>query len=143
MNVLEESSYSDSAMVMEDADVCVIPKQEFFALLFSNRDIAEKFIKMLSMDVLESEDRLLKLAYNSVRKRVSESLLMLQKNYKKENDTKNFSMPVSREDLASITGASKETVIRTLSDFKEEGLIDISGSTITIINEAKLKNMRN
>lgn len=143
INVLEESSYSDSAMVMEDADVCIIPKQEFFALLFSNRDIAEKFIKMLSADVLESEDRLLKLAYNSVRKRVSESLLMLQKSYQKEGDTGKFSMPVSREDLASITGASKETVIRTLSDFKDEGLIDINGSTITIVNESKLKNMRN
>jgi CRP-like cAMP-binding protein/CheY-like chemotaxis protein len=143
LNLLEEALYSDSAMVMEEAEVCVIPKQEFFALLFSNRDIAEKFIKMLSSDVLESEDRLLKLAYNSVRKRVSESLLLLQKNYQKENDKSKFSMPVSREDLASITGASKETVIRTLSDFKEEGLIDISGSTITILNDAKLKNMRN
>lgn len=143
MNLLEESFYSESAMVMEDADVCVIPKQEFFALLFSNKDIAEKFIKMLSNDVQESEDRLLKLAYNSVRKRVAESLLLLQKSYKKETDTGNFSMSVSREDLASITGASKETVIRTLSDFKEEGLIDINGSTITIANEMKLKNMRN
>lgn len=143
INLLEDASYSDSAMVMEDADVCVIPKQEFFALLFSNRDIAEKFIKMLSADVLESEDRLLKLAYNSVRKRVSESLLMLQKSYKKEDDTGKFSMPVSREDLASITGASKETVIRTLSDFKDEGLIDINGSTITIVNESKLRSMRN
>ncbi len=143
LNLLEDAVYSDSAMAMEDVDICVIPRQEFFALLYSNRDIAEKFIKMLSSDVLESEDRLLKLAYNSVRKRVSESLLLLQKNYQKEDDKGRFSMPVSREDLASITGASKETVIRTLSDFKEEGLIDISGSTITIVNETKLKNLRN
>jgi CRP-like cAMP-binding protein/CheY-like chemotaxis protein len=143
MNLLEEAVYSDSAMTMEDSDVCIIPRQEFFALLSSNSDIAAKFIKMLSSNILESEDRLLKLAYNSVRKRVSESLLMLQKNYQKENDKNKFSMPVSREDLASITGASKETVIRTLSDFKEEGLIDIGGSTITIINETKLKNLKN
>jgi CRP-like cAMP-binding protein len=143
MNLLEDEVYSDSAMTMEETDICVIPRKEFFALLFSNRDIAEKFVKMLSSNVLESEDRLLKLAYNSVRKRVSESLLMLQKNYQKENDKGKFSMPVSREDLASITGASKETVIRTLSDFKEEGLIDINGSTITIVNEIKLKNIKN
>jgi CRP-like cAMP-binding protein len=143
MNLLEDVLYSDSAMTMEDSDICIIPKQEFFALLFSNNDIAIKFIKMLSSNILESEDRLLKLAYNSVRKRVSESLLMLQKSYQKENDKGNFSIPVLREDLASITGASKETVIRTLSEFKDEGLIDISGSTITIINETKLKNMKN
>ncbi len=143
MNLLEDSVYSDSAATMDDTEICVIPKQEFFALLFSNRDIAEKFIKMLSCNVIEGEERLVKLAYNSVRKRVAESLLMLQKNYQKENTTGNFSMPVSREDLASITGASKETVIRTISDFKEEGLIDISGSTITILNETKLRNMKN
>ena len=143
MNLLEDEVYSDSATAMEDAEICIIPKKEFFALLFSNRDIAEKFVKMLSSNVLESKDRLLKLAYNSVRKRVSESLLMLLKNYQKEDDNDKCNMPVSREDLASITGASKETVIRTLSDFKEEGLIEIKGSIITIINETKLKNMKN
>jgi CRP-like cAMP-binding protein/AmiR/NasT family two-component response regulator len=143
MNLLEDSVYSDSAATMEDSEICIIPKQEFFALLFSNPDIAEKFIKMLSNDLKESEERLIKLAYNSVRKRVAESLLMLKKNYKQQNSNGNFSMPVSREDLASITGASKEAVIRTLSDFKDEKLIDISGSTITITNENKLVNMRN
>lgn len=142
INLLEDSTYSDSAMTLEDCEICVIPKQEFFALLFSNRDIAEKFIKMISSNVLESEERLLKLAYNSVRKRVAESLLFIRKNYGKDETTL-FSMPVSRDDVASITGASKETVIRTLSDFKDEGLIDINGSTITILNESKLFNMRN
>jgi len=130
-------------MALEDSEICIIPKKEFFALLFSNRDIAEKFIKMLSNDVKESEERLLKLAYNSVRKRVAESLMMLNDNYKKQNSSDQFSMPVSREDLACITGASKETVIRTLSDFKDEGLVSIDGSKITIVNELKLRHMRN
>lgn len=141
LNLLENSEYSDSAMALEDAEICVIPRQEFFALLYSSRDIAEKFIKMLSNDVKESEERLLKLAYNSVRKRVAESLMMLNDHYKNDNGA--FTMPISREDLASITGASKETVIRTLSDFKDEGLVSIEGSKITIANEAKLRNMRN
>ena len=68
---------------------------------------------------------------------------MLQHSYQKENASDKFSMPVSRDDLASIVGASKETVIRTLSDFKDEGLIEINGSTITIVNENKLINMKN
>ncbi|MCU0428516.1 MAG: response regulator [Cytophagaceae bacterium] len=141
INLLEESTYTESAMAMEDTEICVVPKQEFFAVLYSNKDIAEKFIKMLSSDLRSNEDRLIKLAYNSVRKRVSESLLMLAENYRKVNEK--VVMPVSREDLASITGASKETVIRTISDFKEEGLIEIQGSQITLLNETKLRNMRN
>lgn len=143
INLLDDSVYSDSATTLEDSEVCIIPKQEFFALLFSKPDIAEKFIKMLSSNIIESEERLVKLAYNSVRKRVAESLLMLEKNYPKNGTADKFSMPVSREDLASITGASKETVIRTLSDFKDEGLIEIAGSTITIIKNDKLVNMKN
>jgi len=143
MSLIEESQYNDSAMTMEESELCIIPKKEFFALLYSNKEIAKKFIKMLSSNIIENEERLVKLAYNSVRKRVSESLLMLQKSYQNKAIEGNFSMHVSREDLASITGASKETVIRTLSDFKEEGLIEISGSTITIVKEEKLATMRN
>lgn len=141
-NLLEGSVYGDSAMTLEDSEICILPKEEFFALLYSNMDIASKFIKMLSNNVLEGEERLLKLAYNSVRKRVAESLLMLKDRYPQQKESL-FTMPVSREDLASITGASKETVIRTLSDFKDEGLVEIDGSRITLVKEEKLRNMRN
>ena len=97
---------------------------------------------MLANDGLEKEDRLLKLAYGSVRKRVADSLLMFKRRY--ENMTSEFfNMPISRDDLASTVGAAKETVIRMLTDFKEEGLIQISGSTITVIHVDKLMAMKN
>ncbi len=138
LDLLQNDSYSESAVTLEDSEICIIPKPEFFALLFSNMDIASKFIKMLSSDVREGEERLISLAYNSVRKRVAQSLLRVYANH---GDI--TGMAVSREDLASITGASKETVIRTLSDFKMEGLIQVEGSKISILQEAKLKNLKN
>ncbi|MFN8436632.1 MAG: response regulator [Cytophagales bacterium] len=141
-NLLEDQAYSESAMALDESEICMIPKQEFFALVNSNISIANKFIKLLANDVKENEDRLIKLAYNSVRKRVAESILMLNDNFNSNSGSK-FTMPISRDDLASIAGASKETVIRTISDFKDENLIDISGSKITIINEDKLRKMKN
>jgi CRP-like cAMP-binding protein len=54
-----------------------------------------------------------------------------------------FTMPISRDDLAAMVGTATESVIRTLSDFKEEGLIKIQGSAITIVNEEKLRRMKN
>jgi CRP/FNR family transcriptional regulator, polysaccharide utilization system transcription regulator len=85
---------------------------------------------------------LIDLAYNSVRKRVADALIRLQDRY--HNDGQNvFTMSILRDDLASIVGTAKETVIRTLSDFKEEGLIDIKGSRITIVENKKLENMFN
>ncbi|WMJ73201.1 response regulator [Cytophagaceae bacterium ABcell3] len=141
-DLLEENYYSESAETLEETELVVIPKQDFFSLVHQNRDVSAKFIKMLANNLIEKEERLLKLAYNSVRKRVAESLIMLRDRYKKESDSQ-FKMAVSREDLSNIVGASKETVIRTLADFKEEKLVDLSGSTITLLDEGKLEKMRN
>ncbi len=143
MNLLEDSEHTESAMALEDSEIHVIPKDEFFAVLFSNKSIAEKFIKLLSNNLIEKEERLLKLAYNSVRKRVAESLLMLYNNFHKEENKTDFTMAVYRDDLAAIVGASKETVIRTLSDFKDEGLVNIAGSKISIADLPKLQKMKN
>lgn len=141
-SLLEDHPFSDSAMALEDASIVTIPKDDFFKLLYSNRDIAAKFIKILADNVKENEERLLKLAYNSVRKRVAEALIMLKKRYEKEGD-KTFCMAISRDDLASIVGTSTETVIRTLSDFKDEKLIEINASRITLLDLDKLQIMRN
>lgn len=138
--LIEEQPYSDAAIVTEQARAVLIPKEDFFALLYGNRDVANKFIKMLSGNLAEMENRLIRLAYNSVRKRVSEALLMLQKHFAGDNQA---GIPVSREDLAGIVGTATETVVRTLSDFKDEGLIAVKGSNILIIEPEKLAMMKN
>jgi CRP/FNR family transcriptional regulator, polysaccharide utilization system transcription regulator len=140
-SLIEGSEYIDSAMAIEDTEAVIIPKDEFFALLYTNRDVAAKFIRMLSGNVAEMQTRLLQLAYNSVRKRVAETLLMLQKRYSREGE--NLSMVLAREDLAGMAGTSTETAVRTLTDFKDEGLIAVSGSLITILNPDKLSKMKN
>jgi CRP-like cAMP-binding protein/CheY-like chemotaxis protein len=140
--LLEEDKYSDEAMAMEDSEVCMIPKDNFYSLVYKNSEVSRKFIKMLSDNLQEKEDLLLKLAYNSVRKRVAEALVTLYSRYKKENET-SFSMNISREDLANLAGTAPETAIRTLSDLKEERLIDIKGGVISILDIDKLTKVRN
>ena len=68
--------------------------------------------------------------------------MTLYNKYKKETEEK-FSIAISREDLANLVGTATETVIRTLSDFKDEKLIEVSGGTITVINPDKLSKMKN
>lgn len=140
--MLQNSTYLENAIVLEDAEVSMIPRDDFFQLLHNNRDVANRFIKLLASNVLDKEERLLELAYNSVRKRVADALLRLQTRYK-EADKKFFTMAVPRDDLASMVGTAKETVIRTLSDFKSEGLIEVHGSKITIKKTAELERMLN
>ena len=142
LSLLEEGKYTDSAAALEDSELCLIPKEDFFSLIYKNAEVSRKFIKMLSDNLQEKEDQLIKLAYNSVRKRVAEALITLHNRYKKDGEIQ-FSMNISREDLANLAGTATETTIRTLSDFKDEGLVDIKGGTITMMNYDKLVQMRN
>ena len=140
--LFEEEKYTDSTTALEDVKVCLIPKDEFFALMFKNVDVSKKFIHLLSNNLKEKEDKLIKLAYNSVRKRVAEALATLSRRYN-QNGGKEFTMSISREDLANLAGTATETTIRTLSDFKEEGLISIEKGAITIVDIDALSTMRN
>lgn len=140
--LLQDEKYSSSASALEDSEIFMIPKDDFFSLIFKNAEVSRRFIEILSNSIRENEKQLVKLAYNSVRKRVAEALVKLSDKYKKEGD-QTFSMNVSREDLANLVGTATETVIRTLSDFKDEKFVEVSGGTITILNYDKLSKMRN
>ncbi len=139
--LLEESPYTDTAEALEDSEVCLIPKEDFFALIYNNMTVMKKFIKMLSDNIVEKEAQLVNLAYSSVRKRVAEALVLLQSRYDKSAG-QNFSISLSREDLANIVGTATESLIRTLSDFKEENLIEIKSGQITITSPEKLRKLK-
>ncbi len=142
LSILEGDRYMESAETMDDIEILKIQKEEFTDLLFSNREVSNRFIKMLTHNIIEKEEKLLNLAYNSVRKRVADSLIELEKKYKGES-TEDFVMAITRNELASLVGTSTETVIRTLSDFKDEKLIEIKGSKIKILKSFELENLRN
>lgn len=73
---------------------------------------------------------------------MAEALILLSDKYKANRDER-FSMSISREDLANIVGTATESLIRTLSDFKEEKLIEVKDGKIVLINENKLKELKN
>lgn len=140
--LLEGTVYKETAQAIDDTEIAIIPVEEFKGLIDSNKEAMQKFIKLLAKDVTEKEEQLLGLAYNSLRKRVADALITLQSKYRKDKGGK-FSIQISREDLANIAGTATESLIRTLSDFKSEKLIEIQSGNITIINEKKLADMLN
>ncbi|HAL80994.1 MAG TPA: transcriptional regulator [Mucilaginibacter sp.] len=137
-SMLANEAYTDTATALEDSMLCLIPKEQFERLMNLYPDVAKKFIKLLSNDIREKEEQLLQLAYHSVRKRMAEALLRLNRQYKDDDNIK-----ITREDMAAMAGMATETVSRTLSDFKDEGLIDKKGSIITILDLARLTKMKN
>jgi len=140
--LMEDSGYHDTAEALQEGELMVIPKSDFLAILGSDSLVAQSFIKMLSRDVTEKEEKLMALAYNSLRKRIATGLLQVYDKFKK-SPTDNPRLEISREDLAQIVGTATESLIRTLSDFKGEKLIDIREGKVFIVNEQGLKNMVN
>ncbi len=140
--LLENGVYRESAEAMEDAEIALIPRDDFEQLINNNSEVSRKFIKMLAHNVVEREEQLLNLAYNSLRKRVADALITLQRKYQKTGE-EHFSIHISREDLANIAGTATESLIRTLSDFRTEKLIDIKDGNIILVNEKKLHSMLN
>lgn len=134
VSLLSDGKYQTSAFTTEDTILRLIPAEDFKLLLFNSRDFAAKFVKMLAADNDQTESQLLDLAYSSVRRKVANALLTL-------NDKNGSRFSFLRDDLAGLAGSAKETVIRTLSDFKSEKIIDIDDGEITILKIEELQVM--
>ena len=142
LSLLHNEKYLETATALESCEVMMIPKGDFFNLIYKNQSVSRKFIEILSNSLFQKERELLKLAYYSVRKRVAEALIMLWEKYK-DKDGSYQTISISREDLANIVGTATETIIRTLGDFKEERLIDVKASSIQVLEKEKLRNLKN
>lgn len=140
--LIEDRPYQDSAETLDDTELAVIPKEDFLKLLNSNRQVTAKFIKLLTANLSASEEKLVKLAYDSVRRRVAEALIEMVNTHKIQ-DQPQPTFTLSREDLGNMAGTATESAIRALKDFKDEGLIDLKASHITILNLKKLASVRN
>jgi len=139
--LLEGGSFKETAEAIEDSELAVIPKEDFDELMNSNPMVSHRFIQLLAKNVTDMENQLLGLAYNSLRKKVADALINLQKKFQK--GTEPFAINISRENLASIAGTATESLIRTLGDFRTEKLIDIKDGNIIVLNEKKLENLIN
>jgi CheY-like chemotaxis protein/CRP-like cAMP-binding protein len=138
--LLENSVYEESAEILEDSIIVSISKDDFLNAIYNDMTIAGKFIKLITHNVRDKEDRLLHLAYDSLRKRVAKALVEISAKFSKPG-TDVQQIDISREDIAQYVGTATESLIRTLSDFKSEKLIEIRDGKIRIINMEKLKNL--
>lgn len=137
--LIEEKNYDDSAVALEDTEIVQVPREDFQQMIDGNISVASKFIRIITQNVKEKEERLLSLAYSSLRKRVAKALVDIHGKFNTGGE--NRPIEISREDIAHYVGTATESLIRTLSDFKSEKLIEIKDGKISISNIEKLKNL--
>lgn len=131
--VLEERSYDESGLALEPTKLLKIPKDDFLALIYKNKGIANKFITMISKNLSEKEEEILHIAYDSVRKRVAIKLFELTPAEGGDD------ILISRTDLAALVGTTTETIVRTLTELKNLNIIDTDSNKITLLDREKLK----
>jgi CRP/FNR family transcriptional regulator, polysaccharide utilization system transcription regulator len=140
--LLNDLNATDSAAAMENAVIRQIPSADFLNAVHHSRNLANVMLRIVAENKADIEERLLKMAYNSVRKKIAEALLFVYRKKEKGNDSQPV-IHIMRDDLAGIAGTAKETAIRTLADFKEEKLIAIEERNIRLLNVRALENLPN
>jgi len=140
--LLQDGNYQDNAQALEDSTLMLISRQEFFRSMTADSRVAQYFIDLLARDVKAKESNLINLAYNSLRKRVANGLLQLTDKFP-EGKGGDVSIGISRDNLSHIIGSATESLTRTLSDFRNEKLIDVREGKIYILSKDKLRKLIN
>jgi len=137
-SVISGKPYSSSATALDDSVCCFIGKQRFFKLTIKYPQLSQRIMVTLSHLLEGADNKITSLAQKSVRERLAESLLALDQVFQSNKNTDGTIISLSREDLANLVGTATETVIRLLSEFKHDQLIEIKGRKIRIINKPAL-----
>ena len=137
--VLSEDRYPDSAAALEQSKIAFIPREDFLATLLQSDVLSRRLLKTLSHEFAVLANSITIHAQKSVRERLALQLIVLREKYKVDFKP---GMPVeinlSRDDLASLVGTARENVVRMLSEFKEEGIVETKGRKIIVQDVNKL-----
>lgn len=132
--LLSEESYQCGAAALEETTLCYVPRQALKQIMENNVNIYKKMISLLSNDLKNAESKISELAQKPVRERVAETLMLLKNKYGLEADGATLKVVLSREELANLVGTATESLIRILSDFKKEGIIELDHKKIRIVD---------
>lgn len=134
----DNTVHQETATAVEDTEIAGISKSELKDILQQNHDVSLELMELLTDNITDIKAQLLQMAYSSVRKKTAQTLLQFSEILNKDPQGP---IRISRSDLASVAGIATESLIRTLSGFKREGLIDIEGRNIRIIKLDELEHI--
>ncbi|MBI4125796.1 MAG: Crp/Fnr family transcriptional regulator [Deltaproteobacteria bacterium] len=143
--LLADEPYSATAETIEEADICFVDKKTFFHVLDTHPATALHVLSVLASDLGRAENKMVDLVHKNIRERLAELLLVFQTKYgqKAKNGGVRLNITLTREELAELIGTTQESVIRLMSEFKQDGLIHVEGRTITLLDLKKLTETAN
>jgi len=138
-SLFSENTYRATATAMEDTRVCFIDKTFIMDMIKEQPSVALNVIEKLSRDMGAAEHRISSMHTKNVRERLAELLLLLQESHGiREDGRMRIDIRLTREEMATMIGTAPETLIRFVTEFKDEGLIEQEGKTLFVLNQNKL-----
>jgi CRP/FNR family transcriptional regulator, polysaccharide utilization system transcription regulator len=141
-SVLSNELACTSAKVIEDCNVCFIPSEILVSFIKTNPSFALELVKLACHELGEANSFITDIAQKTVRERLAEVLLFLVNDFGLDNQHY-LNISLTREELANIVGTATESVIRLLSEFKSDKLVELNGRKIKIINTKGLEKISN
>lgn len=142
-SLISGEKYMAFASPLEEAQLCHIPKDIFFGLAEKSAGLSTRVMKLLADELRTAEQKLMEMAQKPLRERLAETLLILKKTHGVQRDDVTLNITITRTELANIVGTATESVSRALSKMKEEGIIDVPGRKIMILNHRALVEAAN
>lgn len=131
-----------TSKTIEEAEIVYVPGELVRDFVKSNGNFAIDLLQIACRELGEANDYITDIAQKTVRERLAEVIIQLKWTF--DTDRDNFlQISLTREELANIVGTATESVIRLLSEFKQDKLIEMHGRRIKILEEAKLIKMSN
>jgi CRP-like cAMP-binding protein len=139
--LFSDNPWSVSSIAIEDSAICIFEKNSFIRILRKNPDLSIKLIKVIADELWISNNRTVSLTQKHIRGRLAESLLILRDTYGYDADGITIHVSMSREDIANLSSMTTSNAIRTLSTFAAEGIIEITGRRISILDSNQLERI--
>lgn len=138
-SLFSDNPFPFSVKAVEDSDIVIFEKHPMSGILKKNTELAIRFMKVMSEDLISSNNRLISLTQKHVRGRIAESVLLLRDTYGTEADGMTLRVLLSREDLSHLSNMTTSNAIRTLSGLVSEKILEIEGRKITILDLSRLE----
>lgn len=137
--LLTKSVHNTTAEAIDETEVCFLSNELFESIYENNKSVHMQIIQLMAEGLKVTQQKLSSSSFKQVRARVAETLLSLREKFGVEEETKTINIVLSRQDLSSIAGMAKETLIRNLIQLKEEEVIGFIGKKIKLLDTGKLQ----
>ena len=141
-SVITGKPYDLTAEILEPAELAFIPRADFFRCITEHADACMHFASLLSRDCHLAYDLVRSIGLcHSVPERLARFLLEWSTNGSVTDGVVRVKLALTHEEIAQLIGTSRETVTRTLSEFKKQRAIELNGSTLVLRNKPALESL--